>query len=278
MRRFALMLAMSLPGAAQAADCTLGPVDAATTNAASLETLEWAPFRRPELGWAIYAVKIAAEIGTRCPADTPGFAAALAQWQAAQRLPATGVVDIPGFAVMNARWTLARPFVLATRGGACPLPPAADTLAIAAPDESFGGKTIALRSDALAAYRSLRAAAGRELAITDPGWFRIFSGFRAPDADDLRCQTDGNCNGIVRATCSAHRTGLAIDLHVGHAPGLGPDSSDDVNRRAMVRTLAYRWLVTNAARFGFQNYVFEPWHWEWSPASTSPPPAAKTPA
>ena len=22
-------------------------------------------------------------------------------------------------------------------------------------------------------------------------------------------------------------------------------------------------LVKNAARFGFVNYVFEPWHWEW---------------
>ena len=104
----------------------------------------------------------------------------------------------------------------------------------------------------------------------DPEWFRIFSGFRAPEADDLRCATDGNCQGIVRATCSAHRTGLAFDIHVGAAPGFGPDSSDDANRRAMVATLAYRWLVTNAARFGFVNYVFEPWHWEWSAPATNP--------
>ena len=26
---------------------------------------------------------------------------------------------------------------------------------------------------------------------------------------------------------------------------------------------AYRWLVRYAARFGFVNYAFEPWHWEW---------------
>ncbi len=32
----------------------------------------------------------------------------------------------------------------------------------------------------------------------------------------------------------------------------------------MVQTPAYRWLLANARRFGFVNYVFEPWHWEWT--------------
>jgi LAS superfamily LD-carboxypeptidase LdcB len=41
------------------------------------------------------------------------------------------------------------------------------------------------------------------------------------------------------------------------------DSSADANRLYQVGTPAYRWLVANAARFGFVNYVFEPWHWEW---------------
>ena len=30
------------------------------------------------------------------------------------------------------------------------------------------------------------------------------------------------------------------------------------------RTAVYRWMVANAARFGFVNYPFEPWHWEWT--------------
>ena len=262
------MALWALPGAARAADCSVGPVAAAAANAASYDTLDWAPFRRPERGWAVYAVKIAAEIDTRCAADTPGFAAALVRWQAAHALPATGSVDAPGFAVMNAGWTAARPFVAATRGGNCPLPPAIEALAPAAVTENYGGKAIVLHRDVLAAYRRLRAAARRELPRGDAEWFQLFSGYRAPVDDDLRCQAEGNCNGIVRAACSAHRTGLAIDLHVGHAPGFGPDQSDDANRRAMVRTLAYRWLVTNAARFGFVNYVFEPWHWEYAPPST----------
>jgi len=282
MALWALLMALwALPGTARAADCGVGPAAAAATNAASYEALDWAPFRRPERGWAIYAVKIAAEISTRCAADTPGFAAALARWQAAHALLATGIVDAPGFAVMNAGWTAARPFVAATRDGKCPLPPAATALAPAGTGENYGGKAIVLHRDALAAYRRLRAAARRELPRGDADWFRIFSGYRAPVDDDLRCLAEGNCNGIVRATCSAHRTGLAIDLHVGHAPGFGPDSSNDANRRAMVRTLAYRWLVTNAARFGFANYVFEPWHWEYAPprrpASTRERAPGKTP-
>jgi LAS superfamily LD-carboxypeptidase LdcB len=68
---------------------------------------------------------------------------------------------------------------------------------------------------------------------------------------------------VVRAACSAHRTGLALDLDVGAAPGFMVDSSADPNRLFQSRTPAYRWLVRNAVRFGFVNYVFEPWHWEW---------------
>ena len=251
--------------------CEVGPLAAAAANAASLESLAWAPFRRQEYGWAIYATRIATQIGTRCPAVSPGFATALAHWQARNALTPTGVLDPASFAVMNSRWTLARPFVGQTRNGDCPASPAAGQLATAATSESYGGKSILLRSDALAAYRRMVAAARRSLPSRDPHWFRIFSGFRDPVADDARCLIDGNCQGVVRAACSAHRTGLAIDLHVGAGPGFGPDSSDDSNRRAMVKTLAYRWLVTNAGRFGFVNYVFEPWHWEWSPPEPPKP-------
>ncbi len=275
----ALLLGLAAP--ARAADCSAGPAAAAAANTASIETLPFAPFRRAEIGWATYAPRIAIEIGSACPFGSPGFAAALARWQAAHTLPATGIVDIESFAAMNAGWTLARPFVQATRGGACPDAPDAAALAIASPGESYGGKTVQLRADALAAWRRLLAAARRELPDIAPAtdWLRIFSGFRHPLDDDLRCWTVNNCQGVTRAACSAHRTGLALDVYVGHAEGLGPDSSDDANRRAMSRSPAYRWLLRNAGRYGFANYVFEPWHWEWSPTagvSTSPPPRGMT--
>jgi len=276
LRFLAVILAFG-PIAATPADaasgCELGPAAATRSNMASLETLDWAPFGRPERGWAVYATRIAFEIGTRCPAISPGFAAALGKWQGQAGLAPTGVLDLATFDVMKRQWTLARAFVRQTRDGDCPEPPLADRLATARATESYAGKTIQLRADALAAYRRMVAAAHRSLPAADPQWFTLFSGFRDPVSDDVRCLIESNCQGISRAICSAHRTGLAVDLHVGNAPGFGPDSSDDANRRAMVRTLAYRWLVANAARFGFTNYVFEPWHWEWSPP---PVPLSRT--
>jgi LAS superfamily LD-carboxypeptidase LdcB len=139
-------------------------------------------------------------------------------------------------------------------------------LATAAPNESFGGKIIQIRAAALEAYRRMVAAARAEdpEIAADAEALTIFSGYRSPSYDAERCARDGNCNGVTRAQCSAHRTGLAFDLVVGHAPGYTVDSSADPNRLHMTRTPAYLWLVDNAQRFGFVNYVFEPWHWEWT--------------
>jgi LAS superfamily LD-carboxypeptidase LdcB len=55
-----------------------------------------------------------------------------------------------------------------------------------------------------------------------------------------------------------------VDIDLGAAPGSRIDSSDDANRLYLSRTPVYRWLVRNADRFGFVNYPFEPWHWEWT--------------
>ena len=51
---------------------------------------------------------------------------------------------------------------------------------------------------------------------------------------------------------------------MGQAPGFGPDSTADPNRLLQSRSAAYGWLIVNAGRFGFVNYPFEPWHWEWT--------------
>lgn len=249
---------------AACATSDVAPTGAAAANAASLSTLAWSPFGKPETGWEIYAPRIAAEIGTRCAPDTNGFAAALARWQAANSLPRTGVMDAGVFAVMLPRWHLARPFVRVNRDGVCPGAPALETLATAGPNESYGGKTIQLRPAALEAYRRMAAEARAAGVPNRPEALRIYSGFRAPDADAQRCARDRNCQGLIRTICSAHRTGLAMDLFIDAAPGFGPDSSADANRLAMARSPLYRWMVWNAGRFGFVNYVYEPWHWEWT--------------
>jgi hypothetical protein len=251
-------------GAPERCDGTDAPDTAAAVNAASLSTLAWTPFGKPETGWEIYAPRIAAEIGTTCGPGSNGFASALARWQGAHGLRQTGVVDPEVFGAMLVRWHLARPFVRVNRDGVCPGAPPEANLALAKPEESYGGKEIRLRPGALEAYRRMAGEARGAGVLTRPDALRIFSGFRAPDADAQRCARDRNCQGLIRTICSAHRTGLAMDVVIDAAPGFGPDSSADANRLAMARSPLYRWMVVNGGRFGFVNYAYEPWHWEWT--------------
>ncbi|QXQ05238.1 D-alanyl-D-alanine carboxypeptidase family protein [Sphingosinicellaceae bacterium] len=255
----ALLTATNAPAA-----CNFGPGQAAVANTASLRTLVWSPYGRVETGWEVYSPLIAHEVATTCGPATAGFAAALGRWQSAHKLVPTGTVDAQTFEALSRVWQGRRPYVVLRAKGTCPEPPA--TVVAARSAESYLGKTIRLRQGTLTAYRKLVAAAKHDVPALarDPRWLTIFSGFRDPASDATRCAREQNCNGIVRAKCSAHRSGLALDLYVGQAVGFGPDSSADANRRAMVKTAAYGWLLANAGRYGFVNYPFEPWHWEWT--------------
>ena len=235
-------------------------------NGLSLRTAAWSVFGRPEIGWETYVPLTAHEIGVDCAADTQGFAAALAFWQSGHDLPSTGIMDAATLVALDRAWQRRRPFVAASAHGVCPAPPPASALAQARPDEGFGGKQIQLRAGALAAYRRMVAAARADVPAlaADQRLLTIFSGYRDPAADAARCAAQQNCNAVVRATCSAHRTGLAMDLYLGAAPGYPPDSSADPNRLHQSRSDAYLWMVGHAGNFGFVNYPFEPWHWEWT--------------
>jgi hypothetical protein len=256
---------LAAPSAALASGCDRPEyATAASANAVSLGTLAWAPFARPETGWEAYAPLIAREIGADCPAASEGFAAAFAAWQARHGLAADGVVSEAAFLVMKDELQARRPFFRLSAAGLCP--ETADVIATAHADEGLDGKVVWLRPDALAAYRRLVAAARAEVpqVAADPEMLGIFSGYRSPTLDAARCQAEGNCDGVVRARCSSHRTGLALDLYLGHAEGFSADSTAAANRLQLARSPAYRWLVANAGRFGFVNYPFEPWHWEWT--------------
>jgi D-alanyl-D-alanine carboxypeptidase len=247
------------------AECRVeGWQEAAQANAGSVQTLAWSPFGRAETGWEIYVPLIQQEIATRCPADSDGFAAALATWQRSHDQPPDGVMNEAAFMGMKGAVQMRRDFVRFTSFGGCPETP--DLITAARLDEGYGGKQVWMRPQALAAFRRMAAAARSEVPeiAADPRNLTIFSGYRSPAADAARCQAEGNCDGIVRARCSAHRTGLAADIYVGQAPGFPPDSTADPNRLFMTRTATYRWLLANAGRFGFVNYPFEPWHWEWT--------------
>lgn len=240
---------------------------AAARNRTDIDTLAWTPFGRPETGWRTYAPQVAVEIASGCPYDSPGFANALAGWQKARGKPPTGVMDADTFNVMKVRWHLKRPFVILNRAVGCPPPPEPSMLTVARTDEVHGARPIQLRADALAAYRRMVAdARAQDPAIArDRQAMLIFSGYRSPLENDMTCLAQGGCDNVSRAPCSAHRTGLAFDIVVGAAPGGRVDSTENTNRLAQSQSPSYRWLVRNAHRYGFVNYVFEPWHWEWSP-------------
>ncbi len=237
---------------------------AAQANANTLRQLPWTPFGRVEIGWETYAPLIQREVGTTCPPDSEGFAAAFAAWQAQRNLPADGVVEEADFHLVKNEVQLRRDVVKLAADGVCP--DTADEIAAARPHEGYMGKQVWLRPGALAAYRRMVAEARAQVPeiAADPRNLTIFSGYRSPAADAARCAAEGNCDGIARARCSPHRTGLALDIYVGQAPGYGPDSSADPNRLFMSKTAAYGWMLANAGRFGFVNYPFEPWHWEWT--------------
>ena len=245
-----------------ASSCGTGPSQAAARNAQSLNTMPLNLFGRPETGWAFYEPLVATELDTECPAASPGFAKALAQWQAAHGFPGAGTMNVETLTDMSRSWQARRPFVLISHHQ-CPDPPAEETLATATDSESYGGKTIQMRPDALAAYRQMVTAARKAGVLSAKNLLTIFSAYRSPDYDAERCAHEHNCQGVVRATCSAHRTALAMDVYLGSAPGFSPDSSADENRLFISRTPAYRWLVKHASHFGFANYPFEPWHWEF---------------
>ena len=260
----------SAQGWAQAEACDTASPEwdgAAFANFISVNSLEWTPFNTMEWGWQTYVPLIQQEIGTRCAVGTVRFAQALAQFQSQRGLISNGIFDDAAFQTFKGLWQERRPFIMArVRGEPCPPPPPLSDLGYLVEQEEHADRlTRLLRRDVLVAYRRMVQAARREVpeVATNPELLQIFSGFRDPEADAARCAAQGNCDGLRRAVCSAHRTGTAVDLYVGQAPGLGVDNTSPPSRQHMSQTPTYMWLVRNARRFGFVPYAFEPWHWEW---------------
>jgi D-alanyl-D-alanine carboxypeptidase len=245
---------------------------AASDNAASLTSLDWSPLGVAERGWEAYEPLIAQEVSTSCPPQSGAFADALAHWQHMRGLTPDGRMSPQVFAAMYQVWHARRPFSRVDPAN-CPPPPTDSELAAAAPAESYGGKAIRLKPGALEALRRMTAAAravDHQIAA-DPKSLQIVSGFRDPTADLIRCAAEGSCDNRRRTWCSAHRTGTAVDLYLGQAPGYDPISTAFESRLYLSKTPAYRWLVMNAWRFGFVNYAYEPWHWEWTGDPALPP-------
>ena len=253
---------------AQTLDCHASQdawLEAAAHNARTLDSLEWEPFGR-ETGWETYVPMAQQEIGTSCAPTSPGFAAALAVFQARYGLEADGVFGPATFEVFKGVWQERRPFVMARVRGECPYAPERrDLVEFDYMEETARRPGRMAQAAALEAYRRMVADARAQVPeiAADPLLLTVYSSYRHPDIDGVRCEDDSNCDGLRRASCSAHRTGWALDINVGQAPGYGIDSTNPYNRLHQSRGPAYRWLVANAHRYGFVNYIYEPWHWEY---------------
>ncbi|MGH8998206.1 MAG: M15 family metallopeptidase [Acidimicrobiia bacterium] len=102
------------------------------------------------------------------------------------------------------------------------------------------------------------------------------SGYRSVDEQDWLWRgalekygdPDLACQWVARPGTSAHQSGRAIDLWLGH-----PIESEHVD--ALRQTAVWRWLVAHAVEFGFYPYDVEPWHWEYNPPWDGPSDGAE---
>lgn len=240
--------------------------EAAERNTVLKYELSWAFGGKQQRGWYLYTPLITRLLAAEGEAAGSDFASALSHWQTAAGLSPSGVLDDETLYRMVSTWQGAR---MKNKEYATP-----DRL-LQAPASDFYDPT---RADALrqveretyAAYKRMVAAAAADpslgLKVTAAGelapeenFLKIISSFRSREHQAaLRAQSP-NSGRAGLAVNSPHFTGCALDLYVGGEPVETRDS----NRALQVQTPAYRWLVANAARFGFRPYYYEPWHWEY---------------
>jgi zinc D-Ala-D-Ala carboxypeptidase len=239
---------------------------AASVNATSIKSLSWDFYGREETGWQIVAPILSRDLKTICPPESPSFASRIAEWQKQEGLKVTGIVDKTVLRRFSRKWQEKRKL---KRGFGTPYPGCiygpAKPLAELDPVHDQTNRQIMLVNkidpDAYAAYKKMIAAAAKDLRDLVPKGqiFKIFSAHRPPEYNQKLCNIDARCDGVQRANCTLHFTGRALDLVVG---GKNGDTKAD-NRLLQSKGRLYHWLLDNAESFGFVNYAYEPWHWEY---------------
>ena len=231
---------------------------AATTNATLRNDLTWTFGGKQQRGWYLYELLIGETLNSEHDPTTSDFAASLAKWQKKRGIAADGVLDQDALMAMVSQWQSNR---LKNRTYATP-----DQLLTAPPsdfyDPSRAEELRQVERTTYAAYKEMMAAALADpmlkLARNDK-YLKIVSSFRSRDYQDNLRRQSPNSGSAGLAVNSPHFTGRALDLYVGGSPV----DTNDANRAIQVNTPVYRWLVKNAARFGFRPYFYEPWHWEY---------------
>lgn len=158
------------------------------------------------------------------------------------------------------------PDILERRG--LPPHPVATQLIVAETDAT--GRQFLLTPEAARAWNAMKRAAHEDGVVIE-----IVSSFRdlARQAEIIRNKLDHGLDIDYILTLSAppgyseHHTGRAVDINT---PGCEP------TEEPFEQTEAFRWLLANAARFGFTlsypranrfGFIYEPWHWCHQPES-----------
>lgn len=245
----------------------LAAFDAAASSNAQLQaSLEWGFGGKLQRGWNLYTPLISNLIGARADAAASEFAMRLSLWQKDNGAEPTGVLDSETWSRMVSRFQ-------SRRIGGRPDPSPDQLVTIPISDCYDPTRAVELRSaerETFAAYKRMVAAAVADSSLglqvggdgqlaSNEKLLKIISAFRSRQYQEQLRQQSPNSGRAGLAINSPHFTGRALDLYVGGEPV----STKDENRALQTRSAVYRWLVKNAARFGFQPYFYEPWHWEY---------------
>lgn len=239
---------------------------AALENIRMQSDLNWVFGGKSQRGWQLYTPLISRMLDIEEEARTASFALAVSRWQKERGLDAHGVLDNSTWFQMISAWQSDR---IKDRTY-----PTADQLVMIPVSECYDPSRAdelrkVERETYLAYKRMIQAAAADSslgLALTADGelapgekYLKIISAFRSREYQEHLRKQSPNSGRAGLAVNSPHFTGRALDIYVGGEPV----STKDDNRALQTRTPVYRWLVKNAARFGFRPYFYEPWHWEY---------------
>lgn len=239
---------------------------ASLENAALKENLSWTFGGKAQRGWQLYEPLIRHFVNCEANADSEDFAFAVAEWQQAAGLAATGILDQATWLKMVEQWQVCR-------SKDRTISSSEKLLTVAALEFYDPERPLELRQVERAtytAYKRMVVAAARDLALAldsngalaaSEKYLKIISAFRSPEYQQKLRQQSPQAGRAGLAVNSPHFTGRTLDLYVGGEPV----STKDANRAVQVNTNVYRWLVKNAGRFGFIPYFYEPWHWEYNP-------------
>jgi LAS superfamily LD-carboxypeptidase LdcB len=239
---------------------------AALRNSQLQSDLNWVFGGKTQRGWQLYTPLISRMIGADADAQTNDFAVSLSRWQKQNGIEAHGILE-------NSTWSQMVSALQSNRIKDRTYPTADQLVTIPTYECYDPTRTEELRKverRAYEAYKRMIAAAAADsslgLSVTGNGqlaasekYFKVISAFRSREYQEHLRQQSPNSGRAGLAVNSPHFTGRALDIYVGGEPV----STKDANRAIQTQTKAYRWLVKNASRFGFQPYFYEPWHWEY---------------